>query len=248
VVKSIKKAVKRILNIIHPLSYVSVKSAPYSIHDIHLLDRTYRKMHQLHHSLHEGLIQSLAGQGYSTLLEVACGTGWNIPNFRRVGLEYYGLDISETAIAAASLKHPGNNYLNLGILQCSFIKDSSFDVVYNSSMLEHIGYYREALSAMIRLARRRVYVVFFEGLSEGPDNEISFHPYTAPQIDGTEKDIYGRKVVLQDHVHEKRKGWYWNRYSKKRIIECLDGAKSSFLDNTNTPYVGVETVLIIDKS
>ena len=232
-----------------PRARASLKGAPYSHFDLLEVDHKYGKMHRLHAAAHSGLINEIAGEHFGSVLEVACGAGWNVPAFRTAGLAYTGMDISETAIAAAALKYPENRYLNIGLSDCAMIKSGSFDVVYNSSMLEHIGYFQEAVAEMLRLARRELWILFFEGLSDEPRNRIAFHPYSEEQIEGREKDIYGRKVILQDHIHEKRKGWYWNRYARAEMLDIFRGSrdKIEILDRTNRPFLNDESVLVVRK-
>ncbi len=80
-------------------------------------------------------------------------------------------------------------------------------------------------------------------------NKIDFHPYPESTINGKDKDMFGRKVVLQNHVHETRKGWYWNRYSKKKVLEYSSSiaSKVEVLDRTNRPFLDKESVLIMHK-
>ena len=124
----------------------------------------------MHVKAHTGLIQEMRERQFTTVLEVACGTGWNILTFK-ITVWYYGLDISETAIAFAMMKYPEHRYFNLGICDSSMIGGDSFDIVYSSSMLEHIGYYEEAMREMIRLSKREVWILFFEGLSDDEGGE-----------------------------------------------------------------------------
>lgn len=196
-------------------------------------------MYKLHERLHEGLIEEIGLSHRGSLLEIACGTGWNVNAFVRAGFDYYGWDISETALARAMNKYPSVRFFNLGVNEGFMFRDQAFDVVYNSSMLEHIGFWDRALLEMIRLARH-VYVVFFEGLTDGEDNEITFFPYTEKEL--LNKDLFGRKIVLQDHQLTDKKGYYWNRYSRRRVEEILRGHTYEFLQR---PYIANETVLHI---
>jgi SAM-dependent methyltransferase len=235
---------------LNPRRYFAPPGSRYSLADLEDLDSRYRVMHELHRHAHLGLIREIQDLAPTEVLEVACGTGWNVPHFRAARMTYYGLDISETALATAALKYPEHRYLNLGITDCRLIKDESFDVVYNSSMLEHIGCYREAILEMVRIAKRAVYILFFEGLSDAPDNDIRFHPYEPRDVSGEAKDIFGRKVVLQHHLHEDRRGWYWNRYARRKVLEVLAeaGLEASVLDTTNRPYLKEESVVVIRKT
>jgi ubiquinone/menaquinone biosynthesis C-methylase UbiE len=191
--------------------------------DLHELDRRYAVMYHHHAEMHRRAIAA-TGDDCTTVLEVACGTGWNVPLFVQRGLRYCGLDISETAITGAMAKHPEHPYLNLSVHDLERLADGSFDVVYNSSMLEHIGNWEHAITQMLRIARRELVLCFFEGLTDTADNDIHFHPYTAAEIRGDKLDLWGRKIVLQ---HDPP-GWYWNRYSLRQIERLLSELDAPF--------------------
>ena len=116
-------------------------------------------------------------------------------------------------------------------------------------MLEHIGYCKEAMVEIIRLAKYEAYFVFFDGLSEDDENVIEFHRFDDDEVSGKKKNIYGRKFVLQDHIHRKEKGWYSNRYSKSRMVEWLQKTRYEFemIDSSNTSFIANETVVIVRK-
>lgn len=214
----------------------------YSDYDLRRLDYEYSRMYGQHETLHRGLAAEIAATcgNRGTLLEVACGTGWNAGNFP--SFDYYGLDISETAISLAMRRQPERRFLNLGITDAKILKDASFDVVYNSSMLEHIGYMEAALIEMVRLTKRHLYVMFFEGLAE--QSSMRFTAYEAPQVSGAEKDMYGRKVVLQNHGRPE-KGWYWNRYARAQVEDLMarQGLNYEILGTSERSYIAHESVL-----
>jgi ubiquinone/menaquinone biosynthesis C-methylase UbiE len=250
VAKRIARAIMEIINkTIRFYRHLSLCGARYTLYDLNVLDSLYRKMYRTHFKVHTGLIQEMQKHNFANVLEIACGTGWNILNFKEIGLEYYGLDISETALAVAMTKYPENRFFNLGICDGKMIRDNSFDVVYSSSMLEHIGYHKEAIMEMIRIAKKEVWILFFEGLSNDLQSKINFTSFKESEIKGLKKDLLGRKIVLQDHIHEKRKGWYWNHYSRKEILELLEGRDLNveILDNSNRKFIEKETILIIRK-
>lgn len=230
--------VRSAYHFIRPAMWRNPNAPLYSGYDLRRLDYLYWNMYREHEALHRGLIAEIAP---GSLLEVACGTGWNTANF--AAFDYHGLDVSETALSLAMRKHPERKFINLGIADVSILRDQSFDVVYNSSMLEHIGYMETALLNMIRLARKHLYVMFFEGLDE--ESSRKFHPYTPTQISGEEKDIFGRKVVLQDHIERPEKGWYWNRYSRAEVDDLMrkHGCRYEILDKSNRPFIWKQSVL-----
>src|SRR5580658_7753447 len=91
----------------------------WSDRELRSMDYRYWRMYNLHRSLHTGLIAEITQPGPKlpepTVLDVACGTAWNAPLFRREGFKYCGSDISETAVSVALRKFPDCAFLNLGI-------------------------------------------------------------------------------------------------------------------------------------
>ena len=55
--------------------------------NLRALDEAYFTMNDLHRSVHEHFISGLAGTKNATVLEIACGTGWNVPRFQKAGLK-----------------------------------------------------------------------------------------------------------------------------------------------------------------
>ena len=247
---SFKSSVRRFVYGLHPYSHLSPVGSRNTLFDMMMLDKAYKIMNRSHDAVHRSLIKRIGEKGYDQVLEVACGTGWNVPTFRAEGLKYTGLDISDTAIALAAQKFPENNYLNLPVAECGVLKDSSFDVVYNSAMLEHIGYCKEAMLELIRLAKYEAYFVFFDGLTDADDHHIEFFPWADKEISGEQKNIYGRKLILQNHIERPDKGWYLNRYSRKKIAQWMGETpyEVEFLDSGNSSFITIETVVVVRKS
>jgi SAM-dependent methyltransferase len=222
---------------------ISAEQHPRPHHD---LDCAYKGMHALHASTHLGIVKEMAEvrdkeKLKKQLLEIACGSGCNIGNFIESEFDYFGFDISEPAIQLAMLKHPRGRYLNLAGDDLSLLSDGCFDIVYCSSLLEHVEGHREYLTQMIRLARRHLYVMFYEGLpNEETKREFHSEPHEA-------HPMFGAKFM--DYII--KSGWYMNRYSGSDILtisqqSCIAGAE--ILDRTNRPYFsGIDSVLHIWK-
>jgi len=201
-------------------------------------------MYAQHQSVHRGLILEIAdirnAERLSVdVLEVACGTGWNIANFVDAGFNYYGLDISETAIAKCIDKAPNEKFLNVSVDDLTRLKDGAFDIIYCASMLEHLKDHERALAELIRIARKHLFVTFYEGLNNGDDDKIEFHKDLSPTH---------RKFGVKWNQYQKLNGGYFmNRYSRRTAseISSRSGAKRiEFLDASNRAYIqGVETVL-----
>jgi len=210
------------------------------------LDRAYLGMFDDHKDAHRGVISEMAAirdaEGLSNkVLEIACGTGWNIANFLDLKFDYYGLDISETAIAIAMRKFPAAKFFNLPTADLSLIAEGSFDLVYCASILEHLSEYAEPIAQMMRIARRHLFVLFYEGLLPGGENKIEFIEKTEPYV-----SPFGVKFV--DYQLATR-GYYMNRYARDAIAKAAGDQDFEFLDASSRSYVrGAATILHVTKS
>jgi len=242
---------KEIYRYTRPAIWTPSQRPRYSGYDLRRLDFQYWQMYKGHEKLHSSLVREIADRAgvAGNVLEVACGTGWNITNFLVAGFNYYGLDISETAISLALIRQPECRFLNFGILDANILRDRSFDIVYSSSMLEHVGYIEDVLGEMIRLTKRHLFIILFEGLSADKENTIRFFPDSDNHISGQAKDIFGRKVVLQDHVVTKQKGYYWNRYSRASVEAIMENnaVRYEILDRQNRSFIDLQAVLHVMK-
>lgn len=212
------------------------------------LDRSYRNMYLLHRDCHLGLAGDLRSlckdcDSRPRLLEIAAGSGWNATKFIQSGFDYCGLDISETAVALLMRRHPEAKFLNISISDAGILASDSFDIVVSFSMLEHLAEYERALSEMVRIARQHLFVTFFEGLSDEPEDKVATYHF-----DRRAYSFFGRKFLdLQSSYADK---FHWNRYSKATIerISREAGAKSvEFLSSVNRPYLKKETILHVSK-
>ena len=72
----------------------------------------------------------------SKILELGCGTGANIPFFLSLGVEYYGIEQSQTAVDYILSKYP-----NINIKVGDFCKeigfDIEFDLIYDRAAVTH---------------------------------------------------------------------------------------------------------------
>jgi ubiquinone/menaquinone biosynthesis C-methylase UbiE len=210
------------------------------------LDRAYLGMFDSFKDEHPGVVSEMAAirdaEGLSNkVLEIACGTGWNIANFVNQKFDYYGLDISETAIAIAMRKFPVAKFFNLPAINLSLIAEGSFDMVYCASMLEHLSEYAQPIAEMMRIARRHLFVLFYEGLLPGAENKIEFHEKTEPYV-----SPFGVKFV--DYQLANR-GYYMNRYARDAIVKAAGDQHLEFLDASNRSYIkGAATILHVTKS
>jgi 2-polyprenyl-3-methyl-5-hydroxy-6-metoxy-1,4-benzoquinol methylase len=94
------------------------------------------------------------------VIVLGCARGYLVRALREVGVEAYGVDISEWAIKNADEK--AKDYVYLGdIADMSRWKDGEFDLVVAADVLEHIP--REKLSRVLdeiaRICNRNVYAL-----------------------------------------------------------------------------------------
>lgn len=222
----------------------------YTNKDLEVLESRYKLMHDLHSRVHENLIEEINVPKEWSVLEVACGIALNHDYFISGGAKYYGLDISETAIAVALLTYPESCFFNIGVDELSRLGEKSFDIIYSSSMLEHIGFYEEAIRLMCRAAARKVYIVFFEGLKSDGESDIKFNSWEESYISKEEYvQSFGVKNADQDHRKTSEKGWYWNRYSisdMEKILKKIGIERWDYINRSNREWCKEETILVID--
>jgi ubiquinone/menaquinone biosynthesis C-methylase UbiE len=215
--------------------------------DLIKLDRSYRAMYELHRACHKGLGEELARvravyPGRPKLLEFACGTGWDIGKFAAAGYDYYGCDLSETALQVAMRRYPRAKFVNCGIEDASILADGSFEVVFCSSLLEHLEDHAAPLRDMIRIARDHLFVMFYEGLAEEGEAKVEHYPFTNPDY-----LIFGEKFA---DLQRRYDGYFMKRYAQSTIEGVARDAgvrEINILDRSNRPYIAGETVVHIVK-
>jgi hypothetical protein len=117
-------------------------------------------------------------------------------------------------------------------------------------MLEHIGFWEQAIREMVRVARNELYIMFFQGLFAGDDESSEFLRYEEEEVLGSRRHVYGRKLILQDHVVHNEKGWFVHKFSRNVIASFVQelGYEFRILDGSNTDYIGDEAVLVVQKA
>ncbi|MDP3740941.1 MAG: class I SAM-dependent methyltransferase [bacterium] len=93
------------------------------------------------------------------LLDVACGTGYFLQVAAERGLETYGLDLSQEAVAVAKRVSPGSNIVT-GYAEALPYESSFFDYVSCLGSLEHFADMEKGTQEMIRVAKSDALFLF----------------------------------------------------------------------------------------
>jgi len=221
------------------------------------LERHYGTMFDILRDMHERAYADIAVGGTKTIVEVACGTGMAYPLALRLGLDYTGVDISETAIAMCCLKFTDGCFVNAPVHRLNMFADHSFDAVYCSSMLEHIGRVEAAIRELWRLARHRLDLIFYEGLGDTRDHVFTFVPYDPTLTPESWGGPYGVKVAVQDHGDRDGRttgvpvpGYFMNRFARdpmRRLLNGLPRAKKVEMRNVPHPKHGMRSWVTVRR-
>ena len=159
-----------------------IPSSKYRLSDLIHMEQGYISMER---NIGEGtilIIRKFFSEGES-VLDMPCGSACHAKHFIDYGLDYYGMDLSESAISLAMLKYPTYTFFNLSIYDTpQLLLPGLFDNVYCCSLLEHIGNWELALDNMLLLAKNKVVIGFYQGLSSLKTNYYEFHPFTDKNI------------------------------------------------------------------
>jgi len=144
---------------------------------------------------------------YESVLDCGCGLCSMYFGFRaeKRNINYTGIDSSQVLVTKAQeLQVP----VKLASIESIPFSDQSFDVVHSRHVLEHLLYYTEALSEMIRVAKKEVIVVFFLKPREGLDvielrDELNFNIYSRERlIDFLDRQPRIKAVHWDDMGHD----------------------------------------------
>lgn len=124
-------------------------------------------------------LASFINEGES-VLDVGCGPGWNLDHFMENGpaiSKYRGLDYSERFVRVANeraMQKAGtaSGPFELGDARKLKQYDDSYDVVILQDILEHTNGYEKPMEEALRVAKKRVIVVFWR-MSKGEDDQTN---------------------------------------------------------------------------
>lgn len=118
-----------------------------------------------------------------SVLDVGCGPGWNCDHFAEYGpriRKYKGVDYSERFVRVANQRRKRKYDINYALpfekQDCRDLQepDESWDVVIMQDVLEHTNGYEKPMREALRVARKRVIVVFWKAFrSEGDGDQIN---------------------------------------------------------------------------
>lgn len=117
-----------------------------------------------------------------SVLDVGCGPGWNMDHFAEYGprlKRYKGVDYSERFVRVANQRRKGkfdSEYaLPFEVQDCRNLQErsKSWDVVVVQDCLEHTNGYEKPIQEALRVARKRVVVVFWRTFNENGQDDIN---------------------------------------------------------------------------
>ena len=92
------------------------------------------------------------------ILDVGCGLGAYVEQFRRYTTEVFGVDVDPERVAKASAKLP-----NVQVASAEHLPfpDWSFDVVFSNEVIEHVQDDRQAVAEAVRVTKDGGHVVIY---------------------------------------------------------------------------------------
>lgn len=149
------------------------------------------------------IIDIMRDGGYSSILECGIGNGDFLDMFKEQisrPIDYTGVDITQSFIDYVKKNHPDAKFVRGDMQDLSQFNDEQFDVVYTRHTLEHIPYYKTAISELARVAKCKVVIILFHPLQK--------------------KD----KIIVKSEKHN----LFNNYYGKGKFIKCLNKHFSSY--------------------
>lgn len=102
---------------------------------------------------YQWILKTLSPQKGKTLLDVACGGGHFLKEAEKIGVNTFGLDISESALAIAKKEAKNSKLLCANGEKLPF-RDETFDYVSNLGSLEHFLYPDQGIREMARVLKK----------------------------------------------------------------------------------------------
>jgi len=99
------------------------------------------------------LRDALSGMEAASMIEVGCGLGHTGLVFRRAGLDYFGIDLSPTAVSVSRSRG-----LRAERMDLRDVRDA-FDLVASDGLLEHALDFEPLARDMMRISRRFILLI-----------------------------------------------------------------------------------------
>lgn len=143
----------------------------------------------------------------SSVLDVGCAKGFLVKALRDLGIEAYGVDASEYAVANA---HPDiKEFITLGLAEALTHGDSSFDVVTCFDTLEYLTPrdVPRAIKNLLAIAKR--YVILCIPTKKAPGDLDASHNTIRPRQWWVERfEKYGGVVEPSGKYFDSRVWWF----------------------------------------
>lgn len=102
---------------------------------------------------YQWILRTFSPEKGKTLLDVACGGGYFLKEAEKIGLNTFGLDISESALALAKKEAKNSKLLCANGENLPF-RDETFDYVSNLGSLEHFLHPEQGVQEMARVLKK----------------------------------------------------------------------------------------------
>lgn len=164
------------------------------------------------------IISSLINDGES-VLDVGAGPGWNYDHFREYGpkVDYAGVDYSERFVRIANdrlrSKYGESEHFVIAPAEKLPYGDDFYDVVLLQDVLDHTNGYEKPLAEALRVAKKRVIVVFWRGQMR----------------DDFEND-HG-----EDNIRDDGNDGFTGEYSRKKWEKYLDDLGYHWMETQTSP-------------
>lgn len=165
------------------------------------------------------LFDSFEFKQNQTMLEIGCGRGEMLRNFKNLGLDVFGVDLSPEAP-----KFNKDIEINVCDVENSTLpyKDNSFDIIYSKSVLEHFYYPERYMKEAYRVLKPKGKI-----LTLVPDWEANYKTYFDDYTHRTPFTKTSLEDILKIHnfqdifVYKFRQLPILWKYPKLNIISAL---------------------------
>lgn len=160
-----------------------------------------------------------------SVLDVGCGPGWNMDHFEQCGPQvrkYKGVDYSERFVRVANARRrenrfPVETYLPFELQDCRDLKEpkKSWDVVVVQDCLEHTNGYKKPVMEALRVARRRVIIVFWRTFNTSGQDDINDDGddgYGATYDEGMWRDFLNSLPYVYFETETSPQANRWHKY------------------------------------